>query len=50
MPATSMTLGSGGAPMVLVIPASPDETVTVTPAATAASLKRVSALRMLKSG
>jgi len=36
--------------MVLVMPASPEETVMLTPAATAESLKRVSALRMLKSG
>ena len=50
MPATWMTFGSGGEPIVLVIPASPEETVTVTPAATAASLKSVSALRVLMSG
>ena len=40
----------GGEPMVLVMPASPEDAVTVTPAATAASLNAWSALRVLMSG
>ena len=42
-----MTSGSvAGLPMVLVMPASPDDVVTVTPAATALSLKTWNRLRI----
>ena len=49
--ATEMMFGSvDGLPIVLVVPASPEETVTVVPAATAMSLNSEMALRAAASG
>ena len=46
-----MMFGSvAGLPIVLVVPASPEETVTVVPAATAMSLNSEMALRAAASG